>query len=458
MLHAAGPACFCHKHWASRLAAGLLLMASPLLLLAQGRVGINTTAPQAMLHVKDSSVLFTGVINFPGGNPPASGPGVRMMWYADKAAFRAGVAEDNRWDRDNVGLHSAAFGLSSTASGSNSFAAGLRNTASGAGAMAFGSGNVASGDDAFAAGQFTSAMGRGSAAFGLNTDAIGEASMAVGRLTIARGIYSFVTGNRNEATGEAATAIGSNNFASGLASLAAGSVNTASGANSIAAGEGNAATGFASVALGLNNNASAPNSMAVGSSNTAGGNAAFAGGSGNVVNAIGGAAFGFDNVNNSFGAMVVGMYNDSIAGSNPLSPIASHPVLMVGNGTSSTARSNAFVVFRNGNASLQGELQRPATGTANLLPICYGSVALAGTVSSGTGNFTVAKTATGQYELTIDGESYNNTAFSTTVTVVGGAAMRIATTGAGSGKLVVRIFDANGALVDASFHFMVYKP
>lgn len=198
--------------------------------------------------------------------------------------------------------------------------------------------------------------------------------------------------------------------------------------------------------------------MAVGSSNTANGNRSFAGGFSNVVNAINGFVFGFNNVNNSAGALVVGHFNDSIAGSDPVSRGPSDPVLMVGNGTSNTARSNAFVVFRNGNASLQGELQRPATGTANLLPICYGSVALAGTVSSGTGNFTVAKTATGQYELTIDGESYNNTAFSTTVTVVGGAAMRIATTGAGSGKLVVRIFDANGALVDASFHFMVYKP
>ncbi len=91
-------------------------MASPLLLLAQARVGINTTAPQAMLHVKDSSVLFTGVIN-PVGNPPASGPGVRMMWYAERAAFRAGEAESNRWDRDNVGVYSAAFGLGSIARG-----------------------------------------------------------------------------------------------------------------------------------------------------------------------------------------------------------------------------------------------------------------------------------------------------------------------------------------------------
>jgi len=58
-----------------------------------GKVGINTTTPQAMLHVKDSSVLFNGGAVIPGtpGNPPVSGACVRMMWYPDKAAFRTGV-------------------------------------------------------------------------------------------------------------------------------------------------------------------------------------------------------------------------------------------------------------------------------------------------------------------------------------------------------------------------------
>jgi hypothetical protein len=57
-----------------------------------GKVGINTTTPQAMLHVNDSSVVFTGAATLPTnpGNPPVSGVGARMMWYPDKAAFRVG--------------------------------------------------------------------------------------------------------------------------------------------------------------------------------------------------------------------------------------------------------------------------------------------------------------------------------------------------------------------------------
>ncbi|MBL0009064.1 MAG: hypothetical protein IPP25_18315 [Saprospiraceae bacterium] len=58
-----------------------------------GKVGINTTTPAAMLHVMDSSVLFSTTLNtLPGmpGNPPVSGAGIRTFWYPDKAAFRAG--------------------------------------------------------------------------------------------------------------------------------------------------------------------------------------------------------------------------------------------------------------------------------------------------------------------------------------------------------------------------------
>src|SRR5690348_10486056 len=48
-----------------------------------GRVGINTTTPAAMLHVKDSSAVFTaGAVN--SGGAPVNGAGMRMMWYASR--------------------------------------------------------------------------------------------------------------------------------------------------------------------------------------------------------------------------------------------------------------------------------------------------------------------------------------------------------------------------------------
>lgn len=57
-------------------------------------VGIGTTTPNARLHVADSAVLFTGppiIISPTIFDPPASGAGSRMMWYAAKAAFRVGT-------------------------------------------------------------------------------------------------------------------------------------------------------------------------------------------------------------------------------------------------------------------------------------------------------------------------------------------------------------------------------
>ncbi len=53
--------------------------------------GINTTALQAMLHLKDSSVLFSGTASFvnyaPSSMPPARGAGTRLMWYAPGMAL-----------------------------------------------------------------------------------------------------------------------------------------------------------------------------------------------------------------------------------------------------------------------------------------------------------------------------------------------------------------------------------
>jgi hypothetical protein len=121
-----------------------------------GKVGINTTAPQAMLHVKDSSVLFSAsTLPVLTGNPPLSGIGTRMMWYSDKAAFRSGYVDGLNWDKDSTGVYSFATGYDTKAKGENSFASGFRTNASGG--------------FSFAAGFNTIAQGQRSVAFGNNT-------------------------------------------------------------------------------------------------------------------------------------------------------------------------------------------------------------------------------------------------------------------------------------------------
>jgi hypothetical protein len=104
-----------------------------------------------------TGTLATGVI-------PATGPGVRLMWYPAKAAFRAGQVS-TQWDDDNIGFHSTATGRRNTASGDFSVAMGDENIASGDRSVALGtraSTNLMSGSFVY---------GDGSSAAGDNIDA-----------------------------------------------------------------------------------------------------------------------------------------------------------------------------------------------------------------------------------------------------------------------------------------------
>ena len=76
---------------------------------------------------------------------PVEGAGTRMMWYPEKAAFRAGYINGTQWDDANIGLYSVAMGQSSRASGDNAVALGLRSTAANGSSFAVGEDNTATG-------------------------------------------------------------------------------------------------------------------------------------------------------------------------------------------------------------------------------------------------------------------------------------------------------------------------
>ena len=146
-----------------------------------GNVGIGTNNPLAKLHVKDSSVLFTGAYspNNPG-NPPIEGDGARMMWYADKAAFRVGLAQDACWDKDNIGNGSVAMGSKTRASANQSFAMGFKSWATGPISNAMGCGAMARASYSTAIGYAPTASGVGSAAMGVLTTAKAYGAVSLG--------------------------------------------------------------------------------------------------------------------------------------------------------------------------------------------------------------------------------------------------------------------------------------
>ena len=169
-----------------------------------GNVGIGTSTPLARLQVADSNVLFsaTGDVPTTAGNPAIIGEGRRMMWYPDKAAFRAGYANYNEWDKDSIGVYSVAMGDEVKAKGLASTAFGYRS--------------YATGENSFASGNFTQASGYNSSAMGVAAIASGSYSFALGYYNTASGVLSTALGSQTDASGNNSTAIGTKVSTNGM--------------------------------------------------------------------------------------------------------------------------------------------------------------------------------------------------------------------------------------------------
>ncbi len=117
-----------------------------------------------------------------------------------------------------------------------------------------------------------------------------------------------------------------------------------------------------------------------------------------------------------------------------------------------------LTVTATGSVDVTNELTRNSkTGSANLLPICYGNIGSTGFVNSGSSNFTVNRISTGWYEITITGEAYQFQLYTAVVTAIGTGNPIIVSTGSGGGKLHVSTYNISGVNTDANFHFVVYK-
>lgn len=132
----------------------------------------------------------------PGSFPiPASGAGMRMMWFAPRSAFRAGTVASDYWDDANIGQASAAFGTDVKASGANSMALGHNAWATGTSAVAAGEQPHATGNESVALGTSAAASGLRSVAIGYSTTATMENAVAIGNSSSATAIGSVAIGS-----------------------------------------------------------------------------------------------------------------------------------------------------------------------------------------------------------------------------------------------------------------------
>ncbi|HEY8191493.1 MAG TPA: hypothetical protein VIG74_03635, partial [Alphaproteobacteria bacterium] len=104
----------------------------------------NTTyITRGSAHVVDNAVPLPAALE---------GAGTRLVWYPNKAVFRAGSVTGTQWDDANIGSNSTAFGLDAIASAVNSFSVGSVTTAGGTSSVALGNQATASGANSFAFG------------------------------------------------------------------------------------------------------------------------------------------------------------------------------------------------------------------------------------------------------------------------------------------------------------------
>lgn len=297
----------------------------------------STTSP----YKADSNGFLSAAGTF-GGTETLSltGSGTRMFFYPKLAAFRAGNVTGTNWNESNLGSYSSAFGYNTKASGQYSLAFGNATTASGSGALAFG--------------YLTTATGDYSTASGYRTGAPGANSTASGNYTTAQGANSTASGYFSEALGD-------NSVAWGYASVAAGSSSMAWGVSSAASGSGSTAMGEMSIASGSNAIAGGYNSMAHGSASTAFG--VFAEANGTISSAI-----GYGAKADAFCSLALGMYN--LGGGNPTLWVPTDPILEIGNGVlvddgdgaSHIERSDAVVIYKNGDATFTGKVMAAPGG------------------------------------------------------------------------------------------------
>ncbi len=138
---------------------------------------INATSGAVTVAGTDG-FLSTGTLN--SGSIPATGAGVRMMWYPKKAAWRAGEVSGTEWDDANIGVHSLAVGSDVTASGEKSLALGYNLKASGQSAVALGRSSDATATRAVTIGTSLQSTATSAITIGTGARATGQYSIALG--------------------------------------------------------------------------------------------------------------------------------------------------------------------------------------------------------------------------------------------------------------------------------------
>lgn len=293
------------------------------------------------------------------------------------------------------------------------------------------------------------ATGENATTFGVNTWASGENATALGFGTWATGDYSMSLGYESEATGNDAFALGYNTLASGNDSFAAGYQTEASADFSTSFGYFSKAQGEIAIAFGNYTEANGFKSTAFGDTTIASGTVS--------------STFGLGTTSESFAQTTLGLYNTEMPVTNGSgSYVADQRLFVIGNGTGNNNRSNAMVVLKNGNTTINGklqveELQAADSGDADMKAYIYGLIvgSNGNKANASSGGFTVIRLGTGQYRI-----SFNNAPSSHADYLVLSTLHQdigFVRTSKFQQYFEVRTYNTSETLTDINFNFVVYK-
>lgn len=294
-------------------------------------------------HAESHSVAYGMYAHAEGETTKASGSYAHSEGYKTAASGQAAHAEGESTVASHANSH--AEGKGSTASGAHSHAEGVNSKAVGYASHAENQETVAEGAQSHAEGYLSRAIGLHSHAEGYDTEASGEQSHASGGSTVASGNRSHSEGNKTSATGSNSHAQGNASTASGENAHAEGRQTTAQAQDSHAEGFKTQSTGHAGHAEGNTTIASGDQSHAQGWKTEASGARAHAGGESSIASGLRSFAHGNNVKATGENQAVFGQFNEN----------RGDTLFEVGNGSSNTARSNAFAVTKDGKLIVGGK-------------------------------------------------------------------------------------------------------
>jgi|GEM_PF-2625708 len=393
-----------------------------------GNVGIHTQDPVLSFQVASGQVMF---------GRDTVGNSRRLLWHPKEAAFRVGAVAGSQWTPDSLDFGSIGIGYDNQAKGIYSVAIGKN----------------------------TQVLESNSYAIGENASSNVGQSYAIGQDAKTNGVYSYAFGWNAQAKGRSSYAFGDNAQAGGQ--------------NSYVIGDSRS-LGFNAFAMGVNNEATGDHSLTVGNSNKSPGEYAYAFGNNNTTSGTYSMALGNSVKSISGWEMAIGRYNTEYTANDTTGWNQNDRLLVVGNGSSPSFRSDAFKIMKDARTGIDLDTQpqeklhvngaarvektttspNPKTLYGNSMPLAYGYVNAPGDVRLGDyGIESVNKPSTGEYVITLENGWVDFPAINITLHALSSNNYNVTYSFTDPNQISVHVVDGGSNPADSGFSIIVHgKP